>query len=103
MQGSLEEGYPLYEVWGKIPERKNYLVNVYCNFIVNLDRSLQSHKFDGRSYVRVFFTRRKPSFRRECIAAMHYCKYCILRDNIVREIRESYNSCVVGCIPSFAR
>jgi hypothetical protein len=23
-----------------IPRRKNFLVNVYCNFIVNLDRSL---------------------------------------------------------------
>jgi hypothetical protein len=27
-------------VWGRSPQRKNCLVNVYCNFIVNLDRSL---------------------------------------------------------------
>jgi hypothetical protein len=25
---------------GRSPRRKNFLVNVYCNFIVNLDRSL---------------------------------------------------------------
>jgi hypothetical protein len=27
-------------VRGRSPRRKNFLVNVYCNFIVNLDRSL---------------------------------------------------------------
>jgi hypothetical protein len=27
-------------VWGQSPQRKNCLVNVYCNFIVNMDRSL---------------------------------------------------------------
>jgi hypothetical protein len=27
-------------VQGQSPQRKNFLVNVYCNFIVNLDRSL---------------------------------------------------------------
>jgi hypothetical protein len=50
MRGSAEGGYPLYGVqgayppgWGvqgRSPRRKNFLVNVYCNFIVNLDRSL---------------------------------------------------------------
>jgi hypothetical protein len=44
--GSAEGGYPLCGVWGQAgvwgqsPRRKNFLVNVYCNFIVNLDRSL---------------------------------------------------------------
>jgi hypothetical protein len=49
-QGSAEGGYPLcgvrgayppsWGVRGRSPRRKNCLVNVYCNFIVNLDRSL---------------------------------------------------------------
>jgi hypothetical protein len=34
--------------------------------------------------------------------AMYYWEYCILREDIVREIRVGYNGCVVGCIPSFA-
>jgi hypothetical protein len=48
--GSAEGGYPLCGVQGKVgpwlgvrgrsPQRKNCLVNVYFNFIVNLDRSL---------------------------------------------------------------
>jgi hypothetical protein len=40
---SVEEGYPLCGVWGvggRSPRRKNCLVNVYCNFIVNLHHSL---------------------------------------------------------------
>jgi hypothetical protein len=28
-------------------------------------------------------------------------EYCIMREEIVRERRGSYNECVVGCIPSF--
>jgi hypothetical protein len=32
--------HPLMGVRGRSPRRKNFLVNVYCNFIVNLDRSL---------------------------------------------------------------
>ena len=32
---------------------------------------------------------------------VYYCEYYILREEIVRERRESYNGCVVGCIPSF--
>jgi hypothetical protein len=55
-RGSAEGGYPLcgvrggyppgWGVWGQAgvrgrsPRRKNFLVKVYCNFIVNLDRSL---------------------------------------------------------------
>jgi hypothetical protein len=48
-RGSAEGGYPLcgvgglspgWGVRGRSPRRKNCLVNVYCNFIVNLDRSL---------------------------------------------------------------
>jgi hypothetical protein len=31
----------------------------------------------------------------------YHCKYCILREKTIREIRGSYNECVVGCIPSF--
>jgi hypothetical protein len=31
---------PLVGVRGRSPQRKNLLVNVYCNFIVNVDRSL---------------------------------------------------------------
>jgi hypothetical protein len=31
----------------------------------------------------------------------YYCEYCILREEIVRERRGSYNIHVVGCIPSF--
>jgi hypothetical protein len=40
---SLDEGLGiafLIGVWGRSPRRKISLVNVYCNFIVNLDRSL---------------------------------------------------------------
>jgi hypothetical protein len=33
--------------------------------------------------------------------AMNHGEYCILREEIVRERRGSYNECVVGCIPSF--
>jgi hypothetical protein len=33
-------GYPLCGVRGRSPRSKNCLVKVYCNFIVNLDRSL---------------------------------------------------------------
>jgi hypothetical protein len=38
----VQGGYPLgWGVWGQAgPRRKNFLVKVYCNFIVNLDRSL---------------------------------------------------------------
>jgi hypothetical protein len=32
---------------------------------------------------------------------VYVCEYCILREEIVRERRGSYNGCVVGCIPSF--
>jgi hypothetical protein len=45
-RGSVEGGYLLCGVWGQVgvrgrsPRRKNFLVKVYCNFIVNLDRSL---------------------------------------------------------------
>jgi hypothetical protein len=55
-RGGVEGGYPLCRgqggyppasgwgvltgVRGRSPRRKNCLVNVYCNFIVNLDRSL---------------------------------------------------------------
>jgi hypothetical protein len=53
--GSAEGGYPLCGV----------LVNVYCNFIVNMDRSLEGCRSNGRDYVRVFLPRRKPSFMRE--------------------------------------
>jgi hypothetical protein len=30
-------------------------------------------------------------------------EYCIMREDIVRKRRGSYNGCVVCCIPSFAR
>jgi hypothetical protein len=41
MRGSAEGGYPLYGVRGQVsPRRKNCLVKLYCNFIINLDRSL---------------------------------------------------------------
>jgi hypothetical protein len=32
---------------------------------------------------------------------VYNCEYCILREEIVRKRRGSYNKCVVGCIPSF--
>jgi hypothetical protein len=35
------------------------------------------------------------------VAMYVMCEYCILREDIVRERRGSYNGCVVGCIPSF--
>jgi hypothetical protein len=50
---------------GSVPRKKNYLVNVYCNFIANSDRSSLSHISDGRDYVRVLGPKRKPSFMRE--------------------------------------
>jgi hypothetical protein len=41
MWGSAEGGYPLCGVHGQAgPRRKNFLLNVNCNFIVNMDRSL---------------------------------------------------------------
>jgi hypothetical protein len=33
--------------------------------------------------------------------ARHDGEYCIMREDIVRERRGSYNVFVVGCIPSF--
>ena len=55
----------------------------YCNFVVNLDRSL-CHGSDDRSYVnlRVFFPRRKPSIIYEGIV-LRLC--IILRDETVRK------------------
>jgi hypothetical protein len=38
---------------------------------------------------------------REMYSGYEYSKYYILRYEIVREIRGSYNGFVVGCIPSF--
>jgi hypothetical protein len=38
--GSAKGGYPLCGFRGRSPQRKNCLVNVYCNFIVNMYRSL---------------------------------------------------------------
>jgi hypothetical protein len=38
---------------------------------------------------------------RELYCGCVLCEYCILREEIVRERRGSYNGCVVGCIPSF--
>jgi hypothetical protein len=65
---------PDWGVWGQAsPRRKNFLVNVYCNFIVNMDCSLQDRRYDNRSYVRVFFPRRQPSFMRKM-----YCDYASL-------------------------
>jgi hypothetical protein len=42
LDSGVRGGYPPgWGVWGQVgPQRKNFLVNVYCNFIVNLDRSL---------------------------------------------------------------
>jgi hypothetical protein len=62
------------EVRGRSPRKKNFLVNVYCNFIVNLYCSLEGRSSDGRSYVRFFFRRMKPSFMREL-----YCGCVSLR------------------------
>jgi hypothetical protein len=36
-----------------------------------------------------------------CIAAVSDSEYCILREETVRERRESYKGHVVDCIPSF--
>jgi hypothetical protein len=36
------------------------------------------------------------------VVVNHY-EYCILREEIVRERRESYNGCGIGCIPSLSR
>jgi hypothetical protein len=38
--GGLGESGPPAGVWGRSPRMKKCLVNVYCNFIVNLDHSL---------------------------------------------------------------
>jgi hypothetical protein len=43
-----------------------------------------------------------PLLRGNCIATVHFCEYCILREETVRERRGSYNRCVVGCIPWMA-
>jgi hypothetical protein len=32
---------------------------------------------------------------------VYECDCCIMREEIMRERRGSYNGCVVGCIPSF--
>ena len=68
--GGLGERCPPMGDLGWSPQRKNCLVNVYCNFIVNLDWSFKGRISNDRDYVRVFFPRRKPSFMREV-----YCKY----------------------------
>jgi hypothetical protein len=38
--GGFKGKHPSMGIQGQSPRRKNFLVNVYCNFIVNLDRSL---------------------------------------------------------------
>jgi hypothetical protein len=76
MRGSAEVWYPLcgvrgaypliWEIQGQAgPQRKKFLVNIYCNFIVNLDCSLYGHRYNNINYVRVFSPRRQPSFMRE--------------------------------------
>jgi hypothetical protein len=55
---------------GEVPPKRIFWENClvkYCNFIVNLNRSSLGCRSDGRSYVRVFFPRRKPSFMYEGI------------------------------------
>jgi hypothetical protein len=55
---------------GAVPQREFFWENFlakYCNFIVNLNHSSLGCRYDGRSYVMVFFTRRKPSFMYEGI------------------------------------
>jgi hypothetical protein len=33
--------------------------------------------------------------------AMYHYEYCIMSEETMRNIRGSYNRCVVGCIPTF--
>jgi hypothetical protein len=43
---------------GEAPPKRNFWENClvkYCNFIVNLNHSSLGCRYDGRSYVRVFF------------------------------------------------
>jgi hypothetical protein len=50
------------------PLKRNFVKNClvkYCNFVVNLDRSLQGCKSDDRSYFRVFSLEGNPSLMRE--------------------------------------
>jgi hypothetical protein len=58
-------GAPLGGGLGETPSKiifwENCLVK-YCNFVVNLDSSSLGCIYDGRSYVRAFFPRRKPYF-----------------------------------------
>jgi hypothetical protein len=49
----------------------------------------------------IFSLERNPLLQGNCIATMCYGEYCIIREEIVRETRGSYNKCVVGCIPYF--
>jgi hypothetical protein len=67
---------PLARDLGVVPSKQNFgenfLVNVYCNFIVNLECSSLSHRYDGRDYVRDFFPRRKPLlYEANCILAKY--------------------------------
>jgi hypothetical protein len=84
----------LVGVLGKHPQReifrKKFLVK-YCNFVVNLDHSSLGCIYDSRSYVRVFFPRRKPSFMYEGIVLwlfIYVSEYCILREETVRKEEE---------------
>jgi hypothetical protein len=52
-------GAPLVGVSGEAPPKRNFWENFlvkYCNFVVNLNRSSLGCRYDGRSYVRVFFS-----------------------------------------------
>jgi hypothetical protein len=50
---------PLGEGSGEAPPKRNFLKDYlvkYCNFVVNLNHSSLGYKYDGRSYVRFFFS-----------------------------------------------
>jgi hypothetical protein len=51
--------------------------------------------------LRFFAIEINPLLWGNCITAVYVCEYCILRDEIVRERRGSYNIHALGCIPSF--
>jgi hypothetical protein len=58
-------GSPLGGGSGVVPPKRIFweiFLVKYCNFIVNLNHSSLGCISDGRSYVRVFPPRRKPSF-----------------------------------------
>jgi hypothetical protein len=50
---------------GETPQKRKFWENClvkYCNFVINMNHSSLGCKYDGRSYVRVFFPYKETFF-----------------------------------------